>query len=411
NYSFRIYANDSNASNASETRIVTVNRTNTTSLTSIINTTTFIVNATINITSPSGNVTVTIPNGTNATNSSGGALTNVSIDSLAQVNSTFAALSSSDSFIGENLTLGPDGARFSPDIQLNFSYTDAQLTAAGISESQLSVKFYNTSTNTWVTQTTYSQNTTGNYIIVNVSHFSTFALLGTASSGGGTTGGGSSGSTGGGGIVTSEPYTNIEKAERYDKSLIANVPVTYTYKAPELGIYEIAVTGKESENDIALRVEALKGTSKQVTVQAPGNVYKNINILAGTKRIKEAIIRFKVENSWLGSNSLAGSDVKLVKWDGSQWVQLETSEKSKDASFTFFEAKTDSFSSFAIAGLKGVTVPTATPAAGVTETPAKPTGTATPAPTPAPTEKASGFELVLVVAALFSVYLFGRKRR
>lgn len=216
--------------------------------------------------------------------------------------------------------------------------------------------------------------------------------------------------TGGGGIVTSEPYANIEKAERYDKSLIANTPVTYTFKAPELGIYEIAVTGKESENDIALRVEVLKGTSKLVTLAPPGIVYKNVNIWAGTKRIKEVLIRFKVENSWLTSNNFAGSDVKLVKWDGSKWVQLETSEKTKDASFTYFETKTDTFSVFAITGLKGgVIVPTATPAGAVTETPAKPTVTAaTPAPTP--TEKVPGFELVLVVAALCSVYLFSRKR-
>ncbi len=410
NYSFKIYANDSNASNASETRIITVNRTNSTSLAAIVNTTTFLVNATINITSPSGNVTVTIPNGTNAS-VSGAALTSVAIDSLAQVNSTFvAALGSSDTLIGENLSLGPDGAQFSPDIQIQFNYTDAQLTAAGISESQFSVKFYNTTTNAWVTQTTYSQNTTGNYIIVNVSHFSTFGLIGTTTTTTTTTTGGSSSSTGSSGVVTSEPSTNIEKAERYDKSLIANTPVTYTFKAPELGIYEVAVTGKESENDIALRVEALKGTSKQVTVQAPGTVYKNLNILAGTKRIKEVLIRFKVENSWLTSNNFAGGDVKLVKWDGSQWVQLETSEKTKDASFTYFEAKSDSLSSFAIAGLKGVTVPTATPATGVTETP-KPTGTATAAPTPAPTEKVPGFELVLAAAALCAIYLFGRKRR
>ncbi len=173
-------------------------------------------------------------------------------------------------------------------------------------------------------------------------------------------------------MVTPEPYTNIEKAERYDKSLIANIPVTYTFKAPELGIYEIAVTGKENENNIALRVEALKGTSKLVTVQAPGIVYKNVNIWAGTKRIKEVLIRFKIENSWLSSNSLAGSDIKMVKWDGSKWVQLETAEKTKDSAYTYYEAKTDTFSHFAITGAKGGFVaPTATPLSEVTATPGK----------------------------------------
>ncbi|MFZ2411667.1 MAG: PGF-pre-PGF domain-containing protein, partial [Candidatus Methanoperedens sp.] len=278
----------------------------------------------------------------------------------------------------------------------------------------VAIYYYNTATSAWEKLTTTASGTEGGryYREAAPNHFSTFALLGTVTTTTSTSSGGSSGSTGGSGVSTSEPYTNIAKSERYDKSLIANVPVTYTFKAPELGIYEIAVTGKESENDIALRVEVLKGASKLVTIQAPGAVYKNVNVWAGTKRIKEALIRFRVENSWLGSNSLAGSDVKMVKWDGSQWTQLETTEKTRDDTYTSYEAKTDTFSVFAITGLKGgVIVPTATPAGEVTETPVKPTGTATAAPTPAPTKKVPGFELVLVAAALCSVYLFSRKRR
>jgi hypothetical protein len=112
----------------------------------IINTSTFITNATLEIAAPSGNVIVTIPNGTNA--SMGGvALTSILVDSLAQVNSTFT-LGSNERLVGENLSLGPEGAHFSPDIQIQFNYTDAMLTAAGISASELRVKSYNTTTNT-----------------------------------------------------------------------------------------------------------------------------------------------------------------------------------------------------------------------------------------------------------------------
>ncbi len=209
-------------------------------------------------------------------------------------------------------------------------------------------------------------------------------------------------------MVTSDPYANIEKAERYDKSLIANTPVTYIFKAPEHGIYEISITGKENENDIALRVEALKGTSKLVTASPPGTVYKNVNVWAGTKRIKEALIRFKVENSWLGSN---GSNVKMVKWDGSKWVQIETAEKTKDGTFTYFEAKTDTFSIFAITGLKEVVVPTATPAVEVTET----ATLIETIPAAVPTEKkVPGFEAavaILAITLLAGSLIRDRKRR
>lgn len=145
-----------------------------------------------------------------------------------------------------------------------------------------------------------------------------------------------------------EPPENIVKTERYDKDLIADTPVIYTFKEPEHRISEIVVTSKENLKDIPIRVEALKDTAKGVSTHAPGAVYKNLNIVVGTTKIKEAVIKFNVENSWLDSNNLASSDVRMIKWDGSKWNTLETTEKNKGGTFTYYEAKTDSFSSFAI---------------------------------------------------------------
>ncbi len=414
NLSGTFYVNVTAHSNNDTTRFgylnttTIVNRTITNNtIGTIIDPSTFIVNATLNLTSPSGDVTVTISNGTNASVNNV-AVTSISVDSLARVSSTYAAnLSGTNKFIGENLTLGPDGAHFSPDIQIRFNYTAAQLTAAGIAESELAVKFYNTSTNAWETLTVFSRNTTGDYIMVNTSHFSTLALIGVPSTAITTSSSGGGGS-GGGGLITSEPYENIAKAERYDKYLIADTAVTYTFTAPEHGIYQIDVTGKENENDISLRVEALKGTSRLISIQAPGIVYKNVNVWAGTKKLKETIIRFKVENSWLESNSLAGSDIKMAKWDGSNWNQIETVEKTKDSSYTYYEAKTDTFSSFAIIGLKGSQVP-GSPDAAVTRTPV-PAETARGTPA-MPAEKASGFEVIAAITMLAAVYLSGRKIR
>ncbi len=148
-----------------------------------------------------------------------------------------------------------------------------------------------------------------------------------------------------------------------------------------------------------------------------GTVYKNINIWVGTsgfavpKNIKEAVIKFRVENSWITSNNLASSDVNLVKWDGSKWAQIDTSEKNKDATYTYYEAKTDSFSAFAITGLKEVVVPTATPAVEVTET-VTPIETT---PAAVPTEKeVPGFEAataILAITLLAGSLIRDRKRR
>lgn len=228
----------------------------------------------------------------------------------------------------------------------------------------------------------------------------------TIACGGGNGGGGSSG---GGGVVTSEPFDNIAKAERYDKSLIVNSSVTYKFTAPEHGIYEIAITGRENENDISLRVEALKGRSKLVSVDAPGTIYKNLNIWAGTKRIKDAMVRFKVENSWIESNNQASSDVRMLKWDGSKWVQLETREISIDAFYRYYEAKTDTFSNFAIIGMEGAAIPTITP------TGTAPRITLTATDTPGITEKApvnlTAIIVVLVLIGIIAVLYLRRKQK
>ncbi|MGB8215918.1 MAG: PGF-pre-PGF domain-containing protein [Candidatus Methanoperedens sp.] len=227
---------------------------------------------------------------------------------------------------------------------------------------------------------------------------------------GGSSGGSGGGGGGGGGVVSGESFGNIAKSESNDEDLVANTPVTYTFKTPELGVYEIALTGKENELGITLKIEDLKGTSSQVTAQPPGTVYKNINIIGGTQKIKEAVVRFRIENSWLASNGFEASDVALLHWDGSQWTKLETAQTKTDNTYTYYEAKVVSFSPFAITGLKGGIMPTATPAmasATATETQAMPTATVTPAPT----KKVPAFEFILTIAILSTAYLFGRKRR
>ncbi len=177
------------------------------------------------------------------------------------------------------------------------------------------------------------RNTTADYLIVTLNHFSTFALAAEiTSSGTSSSNAGNSGSSGGGGVITSEPPGNIAAAEKHEKNIVANTPVAYTFIAPELGIYEVDVTGKESENEVSLRVEVLNGTSKLVSVSPPGAVYKNLNVWAGSKRIKEAVIKFRVGNSWLSSSDLAASDIRMLKWDGSKWTQLDTTRIMEDAS-------------------------------------------------------------------------------
>ena len=81
---------------------------------------------------------------------------------------------------------------------------------------------------------------------------------------------------------------------------------------------------------------------------------------------------------------------------------------NKDESFTYYRAKTNAFSPFAISSVKGLGMPTAITTVEVTETPAKPKETLTSAPVA--TKKSPGFEVVLAVVVLSTFYISRRKR-
>lgn len=201
------------------------------------------------------------------------------------------------------------------------------------------------------------------------------------------------------GVITSEPYANVAKAETIEKNLLSNTPVAYNFIEPEHGIYQILATGIEDENHVAIRVEALKGTSKLVTASPSEITYKSVNVWAGTKKLKDVVIRFKVDNSWLKNNNLEANYVTLVKWDGNKWIRLETTEINKDSIYTYFDAKMDTPAShFSIIGLINAAVP-ATQSAEIMSTSTIPTPTET-ADRPSNAPVNLRFGLILIVFSL-----------
>lgn len=218
-----------------------------------------------------------------------------------------------------------------------------------------------------------------------------------------SSGGSSGGTTGGPGVVTSEPPENIARSETSNGTLQAGNPVTYVFSSPEHWIYEIVITGKATEQNIVIRVEALKGLSKRVPSEPSQSIKKYVNIWSGSKNMQEAIIRFKVENSVIASEGVADSDVKMLKWDGTSWIALETTVAKKDSTYTYYNALTTTFSHFAIS--LGPVVPAVNAASaetsGATETsvPARTSADATTENAPA------GSNLYLILYVLTAIVI------
>ncbi|MBU4075420.1 MAG: PGF-pre-PGF domain-containing protein, partial [Euryarchaeota archaeon] len=297
------------------------------------------------------------------------------------------------------------------------NYTEAEVSS--YVESTLRLYRWNTSSSMWdwlsgAGSFPYVNNagvdTTNNFVWANLTELSEFAVSGelyvppaqttTSSSSGGGGGGG------GGGGASAENFSNILLKERADAYVFKDKVAAFFFKLADPIVY-VNITGNFNSGEVTTTVEVLKSTSTLVNYSAPGTVYKNINIWAGAsgfnspKNIKEGLIVFKILNSWMSDNKVKSKDVVMVKWNGSDnaWISLETKEVSKDDNHTFFEAKSNLFSTpFAITTTSGTTsgVTEPTPEVTPTETP-KATAT-TPKGTPA---IPAGLVLMMITGAAY----------
>ncbi|PWB54709.1 MAG: hypothetical protein C3F06_03670 [Candidatus Methanoperedenaceae archaeon] len=249
-------------------------------------------------------------------------------------------------------------------MNIKIYYTEDELKASGLDEDSLKIFYFNKSSRTWETPSSdVNTSDTGNfsgYVQANVSRTGTFALVGSQPPESGNSGTvSSSGSIGGGGGGPSgEKNSNIEVIEKYDLPIYKDRTTLFRFTNSKNPILYVNITGNVNADLITTSVEVLKGTSMFVTAAQSGIVYMNANIWVGLngfatpKNIKNAVIMFRVENSWIDNNNLTNSDINLQRWDGSKWNPLQTSEKGKDSIYTYFEANTNSFSPFAITASK-----------------------------------------------------------
>ncbi|MHC1571364.1 MAG: PGF-pre-PGF domain-containing protein [Methanosarcinales archaeon] len=225
------------------------------------------------------------------------------------------------------------------------------------------------------------------------------------------------GGGGGGSISSPDQSGNLVKGETRCEWLSIGVPAIYRFTTPELPVYEVNITPSVSAGEICVRVELLKNTSELVREPAWGKVYKNVNIWVGTtgfavpENIKEAVISFRVENSWMSDENVQSEDIRMLRWNGTGWNSLEIEEADgSDPNYTYFKAMTNAFSPFAI-------VAEVPPTGKVTShtTPAAPSPVGSEEESAAaektPTTRAPGFEVLWsAMAVLFVAYLSIRRK-
>ncbi|WP_292484148.1 PGF-pre-PGF domain-containing protein [Methanohalobium sp.] len=134
--------------------------------------------------------------------------------------------------------------------------------------------------------------------------------------------------------------------------------MAFTYPCcPTFVINYVRFNALKNSGDISTTIEVLNDTSALVEDKPPGIIYRNVNMWVGKtgfatpENIENPVISFKVEKSWIKTNGINESDIKLLRFNGSEWSTLTTQKVNEDQDYIYFESETTGFSPFVITAM------------------------------------------------------------
>ncbi len=167
----------------------------------------------------------------------------------------------------------------------------------------------------------------------------------------------SGGGGGGGGAASATSITHswnlIEVVEGMDALMtIDKLLISFT---------EIQIDIKEAVSNAKLTVAKLSEKPSTIVQNPSGTVYQYIRVTPknlNDSNIIKAIIKFKVGKTWIAENNIDASGVVLKRYSDDNWNELKTTKMSSDANYTYYEAESPGFSTFAITGTVKIEAPT-----------------------------------------------------
>ena len=163
-----------------------------------------------------------------------------------------------------------------------------------------------------------------------------------------------SSSGGGGGAGSAEDFENVAMKDAATVYLMMDSNATYEFARQGNPVQTVSFYSLKNSGEITSTIEVLNNRSKFVSGDAGGLVYKYINIWVGKSgfatesNIKDAVVQFKVNNSWIEENSVNPASIRLQRYNGAAWEVLPTELEANTTSYVIFESQTPGFSPFAI---------------------------------------------------------------
>ncbi|MEK6969431.1 MAG: PGF-pre-PGF domain-containing protein [Nanoarchaeota archaeon] len=191
----------------------------------------------------------------------------------------------------------------------------------------------------------------------NVTESVTFATDSDTTSGSGTSGSGGGSSAGITGQFGKEVWASINAGETATVEVDNGV----------VGVTEVSFVAPSTVYGAWVKVAKVDGLPSSMA-SFSGAVYKNIEITKGVAlkedNIKDAVIDFKVEKTWLTAKGLTQNQVAIYRYVDSKWTELGTTFVKDDGTYVHYTATTPGFSYFII-GEKGVGAAAEVPAGEV----------------------------------------------
>ena len=197
-----------------------------------------------------------------------------------------------------------------------------------------------------------------------------------ANSGGGS--GGGSSSSGGSGV----PAQNNSRSSSFQEMNAGSYNITFTNTV--LAITGLNLTTNQNATNVKFVVTQLTGLPSGVLTLQNAQIYSYLEVNhtgLDNSQIDSALIQFKVPKSWMTTNNVGESQIRLYRLTNS-WDSLSTTLVSEDATNYYFQANSPGLSYFAIASTQ--TTPASTTTTTPSDTTTSPTTTTT-TPTTNPT--------------------------
>lgn len=239
---------------------------------------------------------------------------------------------------------------------LSFFFTKEEFDNANLKEDSLSLCYYNDTSKKWdvIDSDVIMDDVEGykGHVKAKIPHFGIFGITGepkesgeSHSSGGGSSGGGSY-------IPASSPSPSPTPS---------HVPTLLSFEFEE-EISEIVVNCSGNVSNVSGILDNASITVKNIQEIDGLNVtnitdlcYAYYNITAENitgLNITNATIFFKVNRSWIASNDINESSIRMCRYEDGNWTYLLTSKIGEDNESLYFSANTPGFSIFAITGSK-----------------------------------------------------------